>query len=470
MTSTRPAAIYCRISQDTEGLALGVARQEEDCRALAAREGLTVAEVFTDNDLGASSRSRKPRPAYARMIERADLGEFGALIAYSNSRLTRRAMEWETLIALAETRGVRILTVASGRADLNTADGRAVARTIAAWDAAEAERTAERVARKHLENARAGKPVGGSRPFGWEADKVTVRESEAKLIRKAAADVLDGVPVRAILTEWQTLGVRTPRGNEWSTQTLRHVLRSPRLAGWRVYRQGVALDAAGRPVRGQWAPILDQDTADRVAAALTPAAEKRARVPRKGARRYLLTGLIRCGVCNGPMYGNRRDDTSHYYQCHPITASDHHNSVSGVGTDNAITELVLARLATEDLDAPAPEWEGRARLDDIGASISQLMAAFVARQLSEAVVFPAVEELERERDALLLERRRWEADNTGPRVTRLDRAQWDALTVDRRRAIVERLLDAVLIRPSSGRTGPKLDLDRIVPVPKEARP
>lgn len=469
MTSTRPAAIYCRISQDTEGLALGVARQEEDCRVLAEREGLTVADVFTDNDRGASTRSRKPRPAYARMIERATLGEFGAIIAYSNSRLTRRPMEWDALIGLAETRGVRILTVASGRADLNTADGRAVARTIAAWDAAEAERTSERVARKHLENARAGKPVGGSRPFGWEDDKATVRESEAKLIRKAAADILDGVPLRGILTEWHQLGVVSPRGHAWSTQTLRSVLRSPRLAGWRVYRQGIALDAAGRPVRGQWAPILDDDTHGRLAAALA-SPEKRSRIPRKGGRRYLLTGLIRCGVCNSLMYGNRRDDQSHYYQCNPITATDHNNSVSGVGTDNAVTELVLARLATEDLDAPAPEWEGRARLDDIGDSIAQLMAAFVSRQLSEAVVFPAVEELERERDALLLERRRWEADNTGPRVTRLDRAQWDALTVDRRRAIVERLLDAVLIRPSSGRTGPKLDLDRIVPVPKEARP
>ncbi len=31
------AAIYCRISDDREGLGLGVKRQEEDCLALAER-------------------------------------------------------------------------------------------------------------------------------------------------------------------------------------------------------------------------------------------------------------------------------------------------------------------------------------------------------------------------------------------------------------------------------------------------
>jgi DNA invertase Pin-like site-specific DNA recombinase len=37
MNSTRRAAIYCRISQDRGGAGLGVARQEEDCRALCPK-------------------------------------------------------------------------------------------------------------------------------------------------------------------------------------------------------------------------------------------------------------------------------------------------------------------------------------------------------------------------------------------------------------------------------------------------
>ena len=55
------AAIYCRISNDPEGRELGVERQEEDARLLAARLGLDVVKVFTDNDVSASTKSRKRR-------------------------------------------------------------------------------------------------------------------------------------------------------------------------------------------------------------------------------------------------------------------------------------------------------------------------------------------------------------------------------------------------------------------------
>jgi site-specific DNA recombinase len=46
------AGIYTRISDDTEGEGLGVARQEQDCRALCERKGWTVADVYPDNDRG----------------------------------------------------------------------------------------------------------------------------------------------------------------------------------------------------------------------------------------------------------------------------------------------------------------------------------------------------------------------------------------------------------------------------------
>ena len=43
-------AIYVRISEDRAGAGLGVARQEQDCRELAARRGWDVHDVYVDND------------------------------------------------------------------------------------------------------------------------------------------------------------------------------------------------------------------------------------------------------------------------------------------------------------------------------------------------------------------------------------------------------------------------------------
>src|SRR3990172_7768929 len=50
MLDMTDAAIYVRISDDREGSALGIARQEQDCRALAASIGWNVLDVYADHD------------------------------------------------------------------------------------------------------------------------------------------------------------------------------------------------------------------------------------------------------------------------------------------------------------------------------------------------------------------------------------------------------------------------------------
>src|SRR5213078_4676766 len=99
------AAIYCRISADREGRELGVERQEADCRALAERLGLHVVDVYIDNDLSASTRSRKDRPRYRQMLADARAGKVTTVIAYTSGRLTRRPREHEDLIDLATGHG-----------------------------------------------------------------------------------------------------------------------------------------------------------------------------------------------------------------------------------------------------------------------------------------------------------------------------------------------------------------------------
>ena len=56
-TLTVRAPVYVRIS-DRAGAGLGVARQEEDCRALCGRLGWQVARVYPDNDVSAYSGRR----------------------------------------------------------------------------------------------------------------------------------------------------------------------------------------------------------------------------------------------------------------------------------------------------------------------------------------------------------------------------------------------------------------------------
>ena len=93
------AAVYVRISDDVEGGGLGVARQEADCRSLAASLGWDVTEVYCDNSV--SAYSGKVRPAYQRMLADLEAGHVQALVVFDVDRLTRRPVEFEHVIDLA---------------------------------------------------------------------------------------------------------------------------------------------------------------------------------------------------------------------------------------------------------------------------------------------------------------------------------------------------------------------------------
>jgi DNA invertase Pin-like site-specific DNA recombinase len=160
----KAAAVYCRISDDKTGAGLGVARQEETCRELAARLGWDVGRVYVDNDISAYRRKR--RPQYTEMLGAIKRGEVDGLIAWHNDRLHRNPRELEDFIDLVEAAGIPVQTVSAGEYDLTTASGRMTARIIGAVARGESEHKAERQKAKHDELRAAGAPAGGARPFG----------------------------------------------------------------------------------------------------------------------------------------------------------------------------------------------------------------------------------------------------------------------------------------------------------------
>jgi len=296
------AAIYTRISKDREGSELGVERQEEDCLALAERLGLDVGNrIFRDNDISASTLSDKRRPAFEDMIARSRDGEFGTIIAYSNSRLTRRPREYETLIDLYQQNGVVIRTVVSGDYDLSQADGRAVARTIAAWDAAEAERTGERIRRQKRQRAEMGHWHGGTPPYGFKLDektrKLVLNPAEVSRIEDASKRMLDfREPMHSIVKDWNESGITTRGGHHWRQSNLRSILTNRALLG------ETKAGAIG------WDPILDQRTFDRLQEHFSDPSRKMVHSPGvKGGKYTMGGGLTVCARCGRPLTSQVRN-------------------------------------------------------------------------------------------------------------------------------------------------------------------
>ncbi|GGO63227.1 resolvase [Microbacterium nanhaiense] len=401
--------MYARISDDREGQALGVERQVHDCEALADRLGFVVVDRFLDNDIGASELSsrRKVRTAYQDMLQRATTGEFKHILAYSNSRLTRRVREYLDLIDLYKQHKVTIHTVVSGDHDLATADGRAVALTLATWDAAEAERISERIRRANLQKAMKGEPgVQHRRAFGFEQDARTHKPNEVALIREAVKDIIGGASITSIRRKWESLGVLTVEGKAaWGWTPVYRSLFSWKTAGVRSHNGEPLYDADGNMVMGNWEAIISLEERAAGIAML----EKRSRRGVKEGR-WLLSDLLRCGICGGKLYGQRMEpEERSTYGCNSGTTANH-IGVSARRLEELVAQEVFNYLVAKTfrgVEAPTltnQPWPDEGKLSALDDRIAELMAAHGAGILSSEVVFPQIQKLEEERSQLRKER------------------------------------------------------------------
>ncbi|MDO9496143.1 MAG: recombinase family protein, partial [Nocardioides sp.] len=277
------ASIYARISQDREGAGLGVKTQEQDCRELAASLGASIVAVHTDNDL--SAYSGKPRPGYAALLASIAAGETDAVLAWHTDRLHRSPAELEDYITLCETRGVRTITVKAGNVDLASPSGLVMARTLGAFARYEVDHAVERMQRAKQRSADAGRWKGGRRPFGYEADGVTVRPDEAALISDAADRVLSGEPVRAIARAWNEAGSTTTTGKPWTPHGPRRILLRPRNAGLMEHK-GEIVGAA------EWPAIIEPEKWRAVVGILSDPSRRSNAT--NTAVRWLGSGLYKC--------------------------------------------------------------------------------------------------------------------------------------------------------------------------------
>lgn len=332
-----PIGLYERISSDREGRELGVTRQDEDGRKLAERLNATVFDVYRDNDIGASTRTRKQRPEYKRLLADARAGRIVGIIAYTSGRLTRRPREHEDLIELAEQVGTRYYYVASPSFDLNTAAGRRVARILAANDAGEAEDIAERVERARMQAAAEGRWHGGRRPYGYQADGVTVVPAEAAVIAEATDAILAGASVRGFADELNRRGVPSTTGMQWTGTTLRHMLMRARNAGLRTHRGEIVGPAV-------W-PAVVSETAWRAMARMLTDNSRYGSLP--GPRRWMGSGLYRCWSCEETVQvsSGGRDRKSTGYVC------PGHIYRSAANVDEYVSAVVVERLSRNDAAA-----------------------------------------------------------------------------------------------------------------------
>jgi DNA invertase Pin-like site-specific DNA recombinase len=312
------AAIYSRISLDPEGMALGVERQERDCRTLVAEQGLELIEIYRENDTSASTLTKRDRPVYERLLADVQRGRINVIAAYSTSRLTRRPLEYERLMALSESHGLVLKTVVSGAIDLETADGRALARIAAAMDAGEAERLSERVRRARRQSIESGQWVGAKPPYGYTVrrrqgtKKLAIQPLQANALRDIVTRLEQGTSLRGVAIDLARRDVRSATGRPWTVTSIRRTLQNPALAGLQLVE--------GRLVPGDWRPILPLDKwtllRDQLSTTVGRVATYRAY-----SAGHPLAGLLFCSGCEHMLRSRDHRRSGAHFVCPPRHAS-----------------------------------------------------------------------------------------------------------------------------------------------------
>lgn len=435
--------VYCRISRDREGAGLGVERQEADCRALAESLGWTVAHVYVDNDISASSGAR--RPQYEAMMAAVDSGEVGGLLAWHTDRLHRRPVELESFIDVCERRHVDVRTVRAGNVDLSTASGRMVARMLGAAARHETEHMSERQRRSKQQAAEAGRFRGGRRAYGYTADGAGLVDDEVEHLRWASEQILGGASLRSVVRGLEDRGARSARDEKpMHPRDVKRILLSPRYAGLSTYHGEIVGKA-------QWPAVWGEATMQAHSAILT---DPTRRTSHTQERKYLLSGIAVCGRCGSVMSSRGMDkNRRRIYRC---KATDHLGRVQEP-LDEYVTELVLRRLRMDDFRAAPPtpavpdHSQRRAELEKRLAELATMFAegTITGGQLAagSAPLRDELAQLDNE-----VGRARAEASAAELLADRDHVAErWEGMTIDEKARVVDLLMRVTVLPAPRGR-------------------
>lgn len=447
------AAIYARISDDKAGEGLGVQRQKDDCKALAAREDYYVHGVYVDNDFSAYS-GKKKRPGYHDVIAAIEEGSVDMVVTWDLDRLHRNTMEAQQFFLVCKRHSVDIHTVTSGKLNILTSGGMLHVGLLGEIARYESAHKAERIQRAQEQKAMKGEWLGGSRPFGWQlvGGAPMLDEQEAAIVREAHAHVLAGYSLGSFIEALRDRGIPTARGGDWSYATLRQMLLRPRNAGLAAWHG----DIVGPSV---FPPIIERHVWEATRAVLTDPARRRSR---SNKVKHLLAGIAVCECLRPVKSGQIRDRKGIAHMIYRCSKSGPgHVSKRMSYVDEHVERQILLFLGRDSdgsKSAPAdPATLDRLRTDEMAHR----------ERLNDAARLYADEVIDREQLAEMSKRIRADMTAVQQQLADLEevaarreqvempeidwtqkasREYWDSLHIERKRAWIRASMEVVLHR------------------------
>lgn len=327
-----------RISKDRDNEQSTI-NQPADMQHWADANGMEIVETFTE--VGRSGFKHIPRPRLDDALNMVKHGLADGVIVWKVDRFTRKgAIEIFRMLSIVHAGNGFFIATQDGIDTRNNDMASIIKLTVMAETAkAESDAKSERAKSWHRGRKRGTVlPPVGRRPFGYDrpnANVLTVNETEAECVRAMARDFIGGKSMRAIVQELNDSGIRKD-GKPWTHRGVGYIFRSPTIIGGRM--------DDGKFVAGDWPAIIDVDTWKRCGAIL--ADPSRRTIGATNLPQWLLTGIARCGRCDGGIRAKNHAKTGKRYTCKACGCS-----VVMAMADAVVEGIVLDMLAGDSWKA-----------------------------------------------------------------------------------------------------------------------
>ena len=458
------AAIYIRESLNRGDESTTLDRQEELCRQYANAYGWDVTGVYQEWSASGWRKGTK-RPEWDKLLQKVERHDVDVLIAYSLSRLGRRAKELLHLDDYLKENDCRLVLI-NESVDTSTAAGKMFYLICAGFAELESDTISERVRSDRKLKADNGlMHSGGARRYGYDRDGKQV-PAEASVIRDATKRVVKGESLASICKRLNARKVATVEGRKWSGARLGALLRSPHIAGIRIHDE--------RRLPGAWKAILSEAQWSEVCAVL----DSRTQWNGDRSAKHLLAGLIHCGNCGRPMTAKtvRKGDKSFQrYVCAKREGAANCGTIAVSKPDVERTVIERWLVAMSAAHIKPMDDEDSASLDELDATIAATEERiktlthdrYVVGKVDDAAYDAAYATLSADLDAARATRA--SILLVVPKATPLPAGDIDALAdwwmdagqPEHRKALASGI-EAVLVNPAVRRGGRTFDPNRVL--------
>ena len=339
--SGKKCVLYPRVSTEMQVDGFSLDGQKSNLRRFADREEMEIVNIY--EDAGKSGKSIEGRPAFKQMLLDIENGlEIDYVLVYKLSRFGRNAADILNSLEHIQSFGVNLICIEEG-IDSSQTSGKLLISVLSAVAEIERENIIEQTMNGRKEKARQGGWNGGFAPYGYflKDKQLFIQENEADAVRiifdKFANTNMGFTKIAKYLNLQGIEKISRANGSltQWSTHFVRMIIDNPVYCGKIAFGRRAREKVKGTKNEYKQTPQENYILAEGQHEAIISeelwnlAHEKReltgVKSPSKIGRdrAHLLSGILKCPKCGGPMYTNKHAWTNkdgtyreiYYYVC-----------------------------------------------------------------------------------------------------------------------------------------------------------